>query len=327
MLTPNCPTPDALRSCSELRSVLYSVRCTPCFLCMSVCTFMCIHSTSRINVPFAVPPASAHRSIDASLVYTPPDVPEVITEGAVFPIDKPRGCTSFDVVREIRRLVRHKKVGHAGTLDPLATGLLIVLAARPATRLQDAFMFLRKTYTCTVRLGQSTASHDSETDVERSVDAGFVTDTEIRHGVKHFTGDLEQIPPMYSAVKIEGEKLYEKARRGETVDRPPRPITVYEALITDIRCGTGTAKETDSDEDIRPDGCVDVDIRVECSKGTYIRSLARDIGDYLGVGGHLTALRRTAMGEYTVDNAWTVEDLQTAYRIRMSKPDGIAAAS
>jgi len=274
-----------------------------------------------------VPPASAYRSIDASLVYTPPDVPEVITEGAVFPIDKPRGCTSFDVVRDIRRVLGHKKVGHAGTLDPLATGLLIVLASRPATRLQDAFMFLRKTYTCTVRLGQTTASHDSETDVERSVDAGPVKDTAIRHGIEHFTGDLDQIPPMYSAVKIEGERLYDKARRGETVERPPRPITVYEALITDIRRSTETVKEADSEADDIPAGCVDVDIQIECSKGTYIRSLARDIGDHLGVGAHLTALRRTAIGEYTVDNAWTVEDLQTAYRNRTSNSDGIESAA
>lgn len=303
-----------------LRSA-FAVRLAPC---ARPCAF---HPASRINVLSAVPPASAHRSIDASLVYTPPDVPEVITEGAVFPIDKPRGCTSFDVVRDIRRVVGHKKVGHAGTLDPLATGLLIVLAARPATRLQDAFMFLRKTYTCTVRLGQTTASHDSETDVERSVDAGPLEDAAIRHGVEHFTGDLEQIPPMYSAVKIGGEKLYDKARRGETVERPPRPITVYEAVITDIRRSTESAREADAEVDDIPEGCVDVDIRIECSKGTYIRSLARDIGDHLGVGGHLTALRRTAIGEYTVDNAWTVEGLQIAYRNRTSNLDGIESSA
>jgi tRNA pseudouridine55 synthase len=261
-----------------------------------------------------VPPASARRSIDPSLVYTPPDVPDAITDGAVFPIDKPNGCTSFDVVRDIRRLVGHKKVGHAGTLDPLATGLLIVLAARPATRLQDAFMFLRKTYTCTIRLGQTTASHDSETDVEESTDAGGLSDEVIRRGVEHFTGDLEHVPPMYSAVKIEGEKLYEKARRGETVTRPPRPITVYTADVTGIHRPTDAPDASTPKGERTPRGTVDVEVRFECSKGTYIRSLARDIGSHLGVGGHLTALRRTAIGEYTVDDAWTLERLRTAYR-------------
>ena len=170
-----------------------------------------------------MPPASARRAIDERLVYTPPGVPDTITDGAVFPIDKPKGCTSFDMVRDIRRLVGHKKVGHAGTLDPLATGLLIVLAARPATRLQDAFMWLRKTYTCTIRLGQTTASHDSETDVEESTDAGGLSDEVIRRGVEHFTGDLEHVPPMYSAAlhgrpgACAAHVLGGEDRRGEAV--------------------------------------------------------------------------------------------------------------
>lgn len=269
-----------------------------------------------------MPPASSRRSIDPSLVYTPPDVPDAITDGAVFLVDKPKGCTSFDVVRDIRRLVGHKKVGHAGTLDPLATGLLIVLVARPATRLQDAFMFLRKTYTCTIRLGQTTASHDAETEIETTTDAGILTDESIRDGVENFIGDLEQVPPMHSAVKMDGEKLYEKARRGETVKRPPRPITVYSADVTGIRrpseTATAAAPEVIPEGASPPDGCADVDVRVECSKGTYIRSLARDIGSHLGVGGHLTALRRTAIGEYTVEDAWTLERLRSAYREQAS---------
>ncbi len=276
----------------------------------------------------AVPPASARRSIDPRLVYTPPDVPDTITDGTVLPVDKPKGCTSFDVVRDVRRLVGHKKVGHAGTLDPLATGLLIILVARPATRLQDAFMFLRKTYTCTIRLGQTTASYDSETEVEESTNAGDLSDDVIRHGVQHFIGDLEQVPPMYSAVKMKGEKLYEKARRGETVERPPRPVTVYVADVTGIRRAPDAANVSVPEPDLVsnecapnecvPSGSVDVHIRFECSKGTYIRSLARDIGSHLGVGGHLTVLRRTAIGAYTVEDAWTLDRLRSAYQERTS---------
>jgi tRNA pseudouridine55 synthase len=240
-----------------------------------------------------VPPASAHRSIDPGLVYHPPALPDDITTGAVLPVDKPSGCTSFDIVRDIRRLLDHKKVGHAGTLDPLATGLLIVLVARPATRLQDAFMFLRKTYTGTIRLGETTASHDTETDVEESHPIDHLSAADIEAALAAFVGDIEQVPPMYSAIKIGGEKLYKKARRGEQVDRPPRPITIYDAEVTGIRGA-------------------DVDLRVECSKGTYIRSLARDVGAELGVGAHLTALRRTAIGDYSVDDAWTMKQLRGA---------------
>lgn len=267
-----------------------------------------------------MPPASARRTIDTSLVYHPPDTPAVITDGAVLPIDKPQGVTSFDVVREVRRLVNHKKVGHAGTLDPLATGLLIVLVARPATRLQDAFMFLRKTYTATVRLGQTTASHDAEADVEDATDARHLDDEAIKQCLRGFAGDLEQVPPMYSAIKIDGEKLYKKARRGETVDRPPRPVSIYDISATDIRRareGAFSPTEASGQSDV-PDGTIDVDIRVECSKGTYIRSLARDIGQELGVGGHLRALRRTAIGEYSAENAWSMQDLRSAFGSQIS---------
>jgi len=236
-------------------------------------------------------------------------------EGAVLPIDKPAGVTSFDVVRDVRRIVGHKKAGHAGTLDPLATGLLIVLVARPATRLQDAFMFLRKSYTATVRLGQTTASHDAEADVEETTDARHLDVETITQRLQEFVGDLEQVPPMYSAIKIDGEKLYKKARRGETVDRPPRPVSIYDISVTDIRRAHGaTSSHTEArGESEIPAGTIDVDIRVECSKGTYIRSLARDIGQELGVGGHLTALRRTAIGEYSVDNAWSMQELRTVF--------------
>lgn len=240
-----------------------------------------------------MPQASAQRTIDPDLVYEPPSFPARPSEGAVLPVDKPLESTSFDIVREVRRLTDQKKVGHAGTLDPLATGLIIVLVARPATRLQDAFMHLRKTYTATVRLGESTPSHDAETDVTEQVDASHLSHADIAQALSRFVGAFDQVPPMYSAVKVDGERLYKRARRGETVERHPRPVEVYEAHVTGIQDA-------------------DVSIEVTCSKGTYIRSLARDIGEALGVGGHLTQLRRTAIGEYHVDRAWTLPALREA---------------
>ncbi|PEN15394.1 tRNA pseudouridine(55) synthase TruB [Longibacter salinarum] len=232
--------------------------------------------------------------MDPDLVFVPPNLPEDIAAGAVLPIDKPANSTSFDIVREVRSLADLKKVGHAGTLDPLATGLLIVLVARPATRLQDAFMYLRKTYTGTMRLGETTPSHDSETAVTESVDTSHLSEAEIRDALEAFVGEIEQVPPMYSAVKIGGEKLYKKARRGEQVERPPRPVTIYDACITDIRGS-------------------EVDFKIDCSKGTYVRSLARDVGAELGVGAHLTALRRTAIGDYRVEDAWSLDQLRDAF--------------
>jgi len=215
----------------------------------------------------------------------------------MLPVNKPKETSSFDVVRTIRSHVPVKKVGHAGTLDPMATGLLIVLVARPATRLQDAFMKLRKTYTCTMRLGERTASHDAETEVEDCSDASGVSTEVIQQEAEELTGTINQIPPMYSAVKMGGERLYKKARRGETVERVPRQISVYAFEMTG-RSG------------------VDVSFRVECSKGTYVRSLARDLGDALGVGAHLTALRRTSIGPYSVDDAWPVDALTSAFEAR-----------
>lgn len=240
-----------------------------------------------------MPQASAQRTIDPDLVYEPPSYPADPSDGAVFPIDKPLGSTSFDIVQEVRRLTDQKKVGHAGTLDPLATGLMVVLVARPATRLQDAFMHLPKTYTATVRLGESTPSHDAETEVVERVDASHLSSAEIEQALSHFVGAFEQVPPMYSAIKVDGERLYKRARRGETVERHPRPVEIYEARVTDI-------------------DAADVSMEVTCSKGTYIRSLARDIGENLGVGGHLTRLRRTAIGDYHVDRAWALPALREA---------------
>lgn len=209
-------------------------------------------------------------------------------------IDKPNGWTSFDVVETVRDGTGVRKVGHAGTLDPMATGLLILLAARPATRLQEAFMAFPKAYRGTMRLGERTPSHDAETDVVEEADPSHLTTEEIAEARDEFTGEILQVPPMYSAVKVDGEPLYKKARRGETVDRPPRQVRVDDFELLDW-------------------APPDLSFFVHCSKGTYVRSLARDLGDALDVGAHLTALRRTDIGPYSVDEAWTLSDLETAF--------------
>jgi len=234
--------------------------------------------------------SAPQRRIPPDIVYRPPNRPNSYADGAVFPVDKPEGKTSFDVVRAVRRSTGVRKVGHAGTLDPMATGLLIVLVARPATRLQEAFAALPKEYVATIRLGETTPSHDTETEVSERTDASSVTVEDLESVRRAFMGTIEQVPPMYSAIKVDGERLYEKARRGETVDRPPRQVTIDELAI------------------LNKDGC-DVRVRIACSKGTYVRSLARDIGAELGVGAHLTALRRTRIGPVHVDDVWRLARL------------------
>lgn len=226
-------------------------------------------------------------------MYEASSLPASFEDGAVLLIDKPKGATSFDVVKAVRGRVGPSKVGHAGTLDPLATGLLIILVARPATRLQEAFMHLPKTYEGTMRLGEQTPSLDAETEVEERADVSHLSLDDIDAVRDRFTGQIEQIPPMYSAVKVDGEPLYKKARRGETVERAPRQVRIDRF---DLRDWTPP----------------DLTFAVECSKGTYIRSLARDVGEALGVGAHLTALRRTAIGEYRAADAWSLSTLTNA---------------
>lgn len=179
----------------------------------------------------------------------------------------------------------------------MATGLLVVLVGRPATRHQDHFMRQRKEYTGTVRLGETTASLDAETEVDIKTDASHVTWDRLEAVTPQFTGSLMQLPPAYSAIKQGGERLYKKARRGEEVTVPPRSVTVYALHWTGMR-SAGKA--------------VEADFAVTCSKGTYIRSLARDLGKALGVGGHLTMLRRTAIGDYRVEDAWPLEAFEQA---------------
>lgn len=210
-------------------------------------------------------------------------------------VDKPKGLSSFGVVKKVRWALEVKKVGHAGTLDPMATGLLILLLGREATRQQEQFMGLPKVYSGTVRLGQTTASFDAETPIESVTDASSISREAVERACEALTGDIFQVPPVYSAIKKGGERLYKKARRGDAVEIEPRPTTVYAYHVLGVRPG--------------PDLTQDVDVRVECSKGTYIRSLAHDLGSALGVGGHLVALRREAIGPFHVEEAFALEAL------------------
>ena len=228
-------------------------------------------------------------------VYAYPNLPEAWTE-AVLPVDKPKGWSSFDVIRKLRPMLDVRKIGHAGTLDPMATGLLIMLVGK-ATKQMEAFMSLPKVYTGTLRLGETTPSYDAETDVQERQDPSHLTDADLEATRQGFIGLVEQTPPMYSAVKVKGERLYKKARRGETVERPARTVEITAFEMTSRRGP-------------------DVDFEVACSKGTYIRALAHDFGQRLGVGAHLTALRRTAIGPHTVDAAWTLEKLASAVKQR-----------
>ncbi|MEZ4698807.1 MAG: tRNA pseudouridine(55) synthase TruB [Rhodothermales bacterium] len=231
-------------------------------------------------------------------VYGYPHFPD--TQAAVLLVDKPTGLSSFSVIRRLRRILGVRKIGHAGTLDPLATGMLICLVGK-ATKRMESFMGMDKVYTGVIRLGQTTASYDAETPVEVEVDAGAVTEEQLEAARRHFLGRQEQLPPMYSAVKVGGERLYRKARRGEEVQRKPRAIEISRFTLG-ARVGN------------------DLPFEVACTKGTYIRTLAHDFGALLGVGGHLTALRRTAIGPYTVDAAWTLEALAEAAEARSEEP-------
>ena len=215
-------------------------------------------------------------------------------ERVVLLMDKPKGWSSFDVIRKLRRVIGVKKIGHAGTLDPMATGLLICLVGR-ATKLMESFMKMPKEYTGTLRLGEITASYDAETEVLESKPWQQITDDELETVLQTFLGEIDQVPPMYSAIKIGGERLYKKARRGERVVRPSRRVRI------------------DTFEWTGREGA-DVSFRVACSKGTYIRSLAHDVGQRLGVGAHLIELRRTAIGPHHVDEAWTIEALESALK-------------
>jgi tRNA pseudouridine55 synthase len=210
-------------------------------------------------------------------------------------VDKPGGMTSHDVVSRIRRLAKTRRVGHGGTLDPMATGVLIIGVNR-ATRLLTYVIGSGKSYTATIRLGESTVTDDAEGDVTARVPAGAVTDEAIRTGLAAQSGEIDQVPSAVSAIKVNGERAYKRVRDGETVELASRRVTVSRLEVLAIR-------RTERD-------VVDVDVDVTCSSGTYIRAIARDLGTATGVGGHLTALRRTAVGGLTLAEASTLAELE-----------------
>ncbi|OHU76451.1 tRNA pseudouridine(55) synthase TruB [Mycobacteroides chelonae] len=202
--------------------------------------------------------------------------------------------TSHDVVSRCRRLFSTRKVGHAGTLDPMATGVLVIGIER-ATKIMGLLTLTTKSYAATIRLGQSTSTDDAEGEVLHTVSASRVTDEDIEAAVAPLRGDIEQVPSSVSAIKVDGQRAYKLAREGQSVELAARPVTISRFDVLAVR---------------RPaDGYVDVDVEVDCSSGTYIRALARDAGASLGVGGHLTALRRTRVGDFTLERARTLEEL------------------
>lgn len=222
--------------------------------------------------------------------------PEEIAVGSgLVLVDKPAGWTSHDVVGRIRRLAGTRKVGHAGTLDPMATGVLVVGINR-ATRLLTYIVGASKTYTATIRLGLSTSTDDAEGEVIETRFANAVDAAAIRHAAQRLTGEIMQVPATVSAIKVEGRRAYERARSGEDVTLQARPVTVERFDIGEIRRLEGGR-------------VIDVDVEVEVSSGTYVRALARDMGELLEVGGHLTALRRTAVGSYRIENALSLDQL------------------
>lgn len=214
---------------------------------------------------------------------------EKIQEGHVFLIDKPLDWTSFDVVNKIRWNIRKAydlkkiKVGHAGTLDPKASGLLLVCTGK-MTKSIDQLQAQEKTYTGTIKLGVTTPTYDLESEEDQTFPTEHITEELIYESTKQFIGEIEQFPPMHSAIKVDGKRLYELAREGQEIERKARKITIEEFNITKIDLPF-------------------VDFEVKCSKGTYIRSLAFDFGKALNSGGYLTALRRTKIGEFDVINA------------------------
>ncbi|CAA9341975.1 MAG: tRNA pseudouridine(55) synthase [uncultured Nocardioidaceae bacterium] len=214
-----------------------------------------------------------------------------MTDGLVV-IDKPAGLTSHDVVARLRRLLRTRRVGHAGTLDPMATGVLVAGVGR-ATRLLGHLQLADKAYDATVRLGSATDTDDAAGRVVSTADASHLDEGAVRAGVAGLTGDLQQVPSAVSAIKVDGRRAYERVRTGELVQLAARPVQVSVFDVLDIR---------------RVDDCVDVDVRVACSTGTYVRALARDLGASLGVGGHLTRLRRTRVGPFRLSEAGELGD-------------------
>jgi tRNA pseudouridine55 synthase len=224
-------------------------------------------------------------------------------------VDKPGGMTSHDVVARIRRLAGTRKVGHAGTLDPMATGVLVV-GVDKATRLLGYLTLTEKEYVATIRLGQSTNTDDAEGEITATSTAVGVSAETLAKEVARLTGEILQVPPAVSAVKVGGQRAYKLTRAGAAPELAPRPVTVHEFTVTATRAAGDL---------------LDVDATVRCSSGTYIRALARDLGAALGTGGHLTRLRRTRVGGYGIERASTLEQLAERFDV-LPLEDAAAAA-
>ncbi len=216
-------------------------------------------------------------------------------DGTCILVDKPMSWTSFDVVNKIRSALKHNlgirkiKVGHSGTLDPMATGLLVVCTGKHTKKLAN-YQGLGKEYEGTITLGATTPSYDAETEPDATFPISHITPEDIEKTRQDFIGELEQLPPMYSAIKVDGQPLYKKARKGEKVEVKPRSVIIEEFEITNVDLPT-------------------IDFRVKCSKGTYIRSLAFDFGKALNSGAYLSRLRRTKIGQFRIEEAWNLESL------------------
>lgn len=216
-------------------------------------------------------------------------------------VDKPAGMSSHDVVGRLRRYFGTRKVGHAGTLDPMATGVLVVGIER-ATKLLGLLALETKSYEATIRLGETTTTDDAEGETTATADASGVTDEAIDAGIAALTGEISQVPSAVSAIKVAGRRAYDRVRAGEEVELTARSVTVSGFDVTDRR---------------RDGATIDLDVTVDCSTGTYIRALARDLGAGLGVGGHLTALRRTTVGPFDLGRARTLEELEEDPRLSL----------
>ena len=225
-------------------------------------------------------------------------------------VDKPAGLTSHDVVARARRIFGTRKVGHAGTLDPMATGVL-VLGLERATKLLGHLALERKAYLATIRLGAATTTDDAEGEVLSEVDASAVAEDAIADGVRALTGPIEQVPSSVSAVKIDGKRAYARVRAGEDVVLPPRPVVVHRFDVLALR---------------RVERATELDVLVDCSSGTYVRALARDLGAGLGVGGHLTALRRSQVGPFGLRHARTLAQLEEHAELSLTMDEAVALA-
>lgn len=219
---------------------------------------------------------------------------DLLANSGIVVVDKPAGMTSHDVVAQLRRAFSTRKVGHAGTLDPMATGVLVAGIER-GTKFLAHMVAETKTYEATIRLGMSTSTDDQEGEELGRADASGLSDEDIDREIAQLTGEIMQRPSSVSAIKIDGKRAHERVRAGEDVVIPPRPVTVFRFEVSDRR---------------REGTFYDLDVTVHCSSGTYIRSLARDLGEALNVGGHLTALRRTAVGPFTLEHSRPLSEIK-----------------